>query len=55
MAQVIKTSASGTGGMGFTSRADQIFHTLSTTRQRCNLECKAVEMAIAHSWHPKGY
>jgi len=29
--------ASGTGGIGFISRADQISHTLSTTRHRCNL------------------
>jgi len=25
--------------MGFKSRADQISHTLPTTRHRCNLDC----------------
>jgi len=34
-----KTSASGAGGMGFKSRADQISHKLPTTRHRCNLMC----------------
>jgi len=34
-----KTFASGTGGMRFKSRADQIYHTLPTTRHRCNLDC----------------
>jgi len=32
-----KTFASGTGGMGLKSQADQISHTLPTTRHRCNL------------------
>jgi len=34
-----KTFASGAEGMGFISRADQISHTLPTTRHRCNLDC----------------
>jgi len=34
-----KTFASGAGGTGFRSRADQIYHTLPTTRHRCNLDC----------------
>jgi len=33
-----KTFASGAGGMGFKSRANQISHTLPTTRHRCNLD-----------------
>jgi len=37
-----KTFASGAGGMGFKSRADQISYMLPTTRQRCNLEVWAV-------------
>jgi len=32
-----KTFASGTGGKGFKSRADQTSHTLPTTRHRCSL------------------
>jgi len=60
-----KIYASGAGGMGFKFWADQISHTLPTTRHRCNLDCvglglcgpwrKAAEMGTAHSWHPKGY
>jgi len=34
----VKTSASGAGGMGFKSRADQISRMFSTTRHRYNLE-----------------
>jgi len=34
-----KTFASGSGGMGFKFRADQISHTLPTTHHRCNLDC----------------
>jgi len=34
----VKTSASDAGGMGFKSRADQISHTLPSTRHRCNLK-----------------
>jgi len=30
------------GGMGFISRADQISHTLPTTRHRCNLDVCAL-------------
>jgi len=37
-----KTSASDAGGMGFISRADQIYHTLPTTRHRCNLDVLAL-------------
>jgi len=37
-----KTSTAGAGGMGFKSRADQISHTLPTTRYRCNLEVWAL-------------
>jgi len=37
-----KTSASGVGGMGFKFRANQISHTLSTTRHRCNLDVWAL-------------
>jgi len=37
-----KTSASGAGGMGFKSRADQISHTLLTTRHRCNLDVRVL-------------
>jgi len=37
VAQIVKTFASGTEGMGFKSWSDQISHTLSTTRHRCNL------------------
>jgi len=33
-----KTFATGAGGMGFISRADQISHMLPTTSHRCNLE-----------------
>jgi len=33
-----KMSASGAGGMGFKSRADQISHTLPLARHRCNLD-----------------
>jgi len=33
-----KTFASGAKGMGFKLRADQISHTLPTTRHRCNLD-----------------
>jgi len=32
-----KTFASGAADMGFKFRADQISHTLPTTRHRCNL------------------
>jgi len=35
-------SASGAGGMGFISRADQISHTLPKTRHRCNLDVWAL-------------
>jgi len=38
----IMTFASGAGGMGFKSRADQISHTLPTTRHRCNLDVGAL-------------
>jgi len=31
--------------MGFKSRADQISHTLPTTRHRCNLDCTDVALA----------
>jgi len=31
--------ASGAGGMGFKSRADQISHTLPMTRHCCNFDC----------------
>jgi len=34
-----KTSSSGVGSMGFKSWANQISHTLPTTRHRCNLNC----------------
>jgi len=37
-----KTSASGMRRMGFNSRADQISHTLPTTRYRCNLDVWAL-------------
>jgi len=37
-----KTFASGAGGMGFKSRADQVSHTLPTTRHRCNLDVWAL-------------
>jgi len=37
-----KTFASGTGGMGFKPRADQIFHTLRTIRHCCNLDVWAL-------------
>jgi len=33
-----KTFHSGAGYMGFKSQADQISHTLPTTRHRCNLD-----------------
>jgi len=33
-----KTSAFGAGGMGSEFRAEQISHTLPTTRHRCNLD-----------------
>jgi len=33
-----KMSASGARGKEFKSRANQIYHTLPTTRHRCNLE-----------------
>jgi len=36
-----ETSASGTGGMGFKSRSDQIY-TLPTTHYRCNVEVWAL-------------
>jgi len=32
-----KTSASGLGGMGFKSQADQTSHALRATHHRCNL------------------
>jgi len=32
-----KRSVSDAGGMGLKSRTDQFFHTLPTTRNRCNL------------------
>jgi len=32
------TFASGAGGIGFKYQANQIFHTLPTTRHRCNLD-----------------
>jgi len=38
----VKISASGTGGMGSKSRANQISHTLPTTRHRCNLDVWAL-------------
>jgi len=34
--------ASGAGGMGFKSRADQFFNTLSTIRHRCSLDVWAL-------------
>jgi len=37
-----KTSVSGVGCLEFKSRADQISHTLPTTRHRCNLEVWAL-------------
>jgi len=37
-----KTSASGSGGMGFKFQADQISHTLPTTRHCCNLDVWAL-------------
>jgi len=46
-----KTSASGAGGMGFKSRADQISHTLPTTRHRCNIECVGLGVK-PRSWAP---
>jgi len=35
-------SASGAGGMGFKSRADQISHTKPTTRYRCKLDVRVL-------------
>jgi len=35
----LRTFASGAEGMGFKSRADQISHTLPTTRHRYKLDC----------------
>jgi len=37
--QEIITQVVRQGGMGFKYRADQISHTLPTTRHRCNLDC----------------
>jgi len=37
-----KTFASGAGGMGFKSRADQISHTLPMTCHHCNLDVWAL-------------
>jgi len=37
-----KTPVSGAGGMSRPYRADQIFHTLSTTRHRCSLNIWAL-------------
>jgi len=37
-----KTFATGAGGMGFKPRADQISHTLPTTRHCCNLDVWAL-------------
>jgi len=37
MGRYYRTSASGAGGKGFKSWADQISNTLLTTRHRCNL------------------
>jgi len=46
-----KTFASGAGGMGLKSRANQISHTLPTTRHRCNLDCVGLG-AKPRRWAP---
>jgi len=48
------------GGMGFKSRADQISHTLPTTRHRCNRDCVGLDAKRGDGHHslvtpPKGY
>jgi len=47
-----KTFASGAGGMGFKSRADQFSHTLPTTRHRCNFDCVGLG-AKPRRWAPQ--
>jgi len=46
-----KTFASGAGGMGFKSQADQISHTMPTIRHRCNLDCVGLN-AKPWRWAP---
>jgi len=48
-------------GMGFKSRADQIFHTLPMIRRYMKpwsvypSSTSHGDVGTAHSWHPKGY
>jgi len=41
-----------TRGMGFTSQANQISHTLPTTRHRCKLDAWALEQSRRVGHHP---
>jgi len=44
-------SASGAGGMGIKFRADQISHTLPTTRHRCKLDVWALAQSRGDGHH----
>jgi len=46
-----KTSGSGARGMGFNPPADQISHTLPTTRHRCNVDVWAQEQSCGVGHH----